>query len=241
MAQYVYGKNVVKRLLEDKTKVYEIYLSSDDEYISKLARKNNVKIIKMERKKLDKLAGNFNHQGVIAKIDEYKTVDLNEILNSIPDNKKGLIVVLDGIEDPHNLGAILRSADCVGVDGVIIKKNKAVGLTPTVAKVSAGAINTIKVASVTNISNTLRKLKENGYWVVGSDIDNAQDYRALDYDTNIALVIGNEGKGISSLVKKNCDFMVKLPMVGKINSLNASVATGILLYEIYNKRFPLGE
>lgn len=241
MAQYVYGKNVVKRLLEDKSKIYEIYLSIDDEYINKLAKKSNIKLIKMDKKKLDKLVNSTNHQGVIAKIDEYKTTDLNDILSSVPRNEKGLIIVLDEIEDPHNLGAILRSADCVGVHGVIIKKNNAVGLTPTVAKVSAGAINTVKVASVTNISTTLKQLKDEGYWVVGTDMENAQDYRALKYDTNIVLVIGNEGKGISPLVKKQCDFMVKLPMVGNITSLNASVASGILLYEIYNKRFPLGE
>ncbi|NLC97103.1 MAG: 23S rRNA (guanosine(2251)-2'-O)-methyltransferase RlmB [Erysipelotrichaceae bacterium] len=241
MAQYVYGKNVVKRLLEDNSKVYEIYMSSDDESIIKLVKKQNIKIIKTDRKRLDKLSQNNNHQGIIAKIDEYKTVDLKEIVNSVPKDEYGLIVVLDEIEDPHNLGAILRSVDCVGAHGVVIKKSNAAPLTPTVAKVSMGAINTVKVSSVTNISMTLKALKEMGYWVVGTDISNAQDYRSLKYDTNIALVIGNEGRGISTLVKKQCDFMVKLPMKGKISSLNASVATGILLYEIYNKRFPLGE
>ncbi|MCI6271963.1 MAG: 23S rRNA (guanosine(2251)-2'-O)-methyltransferase RlmB [Erysipelotrichaceae bacterium] len=238
MSQYIYGKNIVKRLLQDNTKIYELYLLNDDEEIIKLAKKNNIKIIRTDKKTLKNLCNSENHQGVIAKIDEYKTVGIDEILKTVGE-KNGLIVILDELEDPHNLGAILRSCDAVGVDGVVIKKHGAVGLTPTVAKVSVGAINTVKVASVTNITNTIEYLKEKGYWIVGTDMDNAVDYRSLKYDMPIALVIGNEGKGISKLVKKHCDFMVKLPMVGKISSLNASVATGVLLYEIYNKRFPL--
>ncbi len=241
MAQYVYGKNVVKRLLEDKTKIYELYLSYNDDSIIKLAKSLNIKLIRQDRKQLDKLVGTDNHQGIIAKIDEYKTVEVSDILKKVPESEYGLIIVLDELEDPHNLGAILRSADAVGAHGVIIKKHNQVGLTPTVAKVSAGAINTVLVSSVTNISMTLKDLKDKGYWIVGTDMENAQDYRKLKYDMNIVVVIGNEGKGISPLVKKQCDFMVKLPMRGKISSLNASVATGILLYEIYNKRFPLGE
>ena len=241
MAQYVYGKNVVKRLLEDKTKIYELYLSYNDDSIIKLAKSLNIKLIRQDRKQLDKLVGTDNHQGIIAKIDEYKTVEVSDILKKVPESEYGLIIVLDELEDPHNLGAILRSADAVGAHGVIIKKHNQVGLTPTVAQVSAGAINTVLVSSVTNISMTLKDLKDKGYWIVGTDMENAQDYRKLKYDMNIVVVIGNEGKGISPLVKKQCDFMVKLPMRGKISSLNASVATGILLYEIYNKRFPLGE
>lgn len=239
MPQFIYGKNIVKRLLSDKTLIYEIYLLNDDENIISLAKKNGVKIIKSDRKTLSKLCGSENHQGVVAKVDEYRTVGIDDILNSIDRDKNGLIVVLDEIEDPHNLGAILRSCDAVGADGVVIKKHGAVGLNSTVAKVSVGAINTVKVASVTNITNTLKYLKDKGYWVIGTDMKNASDYRTLNYDMPTVLVIGNEGRGISQLVKKQCDYMVKLPMIGKISSLNASVATGVLLYEIYNKRFPV--
>ena len=151
----------------------------------------------------------------------------------------GLIVMLDELNDPHNLGAILRTCDCVGADGVIIKKNNAVGLNSTVAKVSVGAINTVKVASVTNLTKTIDYLKKQGYWVYGTGFEKAIDYREPDYDHNVVVVIGNEGKGITRLVKDNCDYIVKLPMVGKISSLNASCATAVLLYEVFNKRFPL--
>lgn len=239
MAQYVYGKNIVKRLLSDNTKIYELYILHDDKSITELVKDKKIKICKTDKHTLKKLCGSDNHQGIVAKTDEYKTVEVDDILKSVDKNKQGLIVALDEIEDPHNLGAILRNCDAIGVDGVLIKKHGAVGLNSTVAKVSAGAINTVKVAQVTNMSFALEYLKGKGYWVVGTDMNNAVDYRSLKYDTPIVLVIGNEGKGISRLVKQHCDFMVKLPMVGKISSLNASVATGVLLYEIYNKRFPL--
>lgn len=238
MSQFIYGKNVVKRLLLDNSEILDLYLAVDDETIIKLAKANKVKVSKVDKKTLKALCKSDNHQGVAAKVEPYKTVSVDDILNNIS-HKMGLIVVLDEIEDPHNLGAILRNCDAVKADGVIIKKHGSVQLNSTVAKVSAGAINTVKVASVTNISATLEYLKTKGYWVVGTDMVNAVDYRSLKYDTPIALVIGNEGKGISPLVKRHCDFMVKLPMMGKISSLNASVATGIILYEIYNKRFPL--
>ena len=146
--------------------------------------------------------------------------------------------MLDELSDPHNLGAILRTADAVGADGVIFKKTNAVGLTPTVAKVSVGAIDTVKCASVTNLSRTCEELKEQGWWIIGADMDGV-DYRSLDYDMNVVLIIGNEGKGMSRLLEKQCDYIVSLPMVGKISSLNASVSAGVLMYEIFNKRFPL--
>lgn len=239
MAQYIYGKNIIKRCLQDNTKIYEIFMLQNDRSLLSIVNDKNIKVKFVDKKTLDKLSNNSNHQGIVASIEEYKTVEVDEILSSVKIKNKGLIVILDGIEDPHNLGAILRSCDCVGVDGVIIKKHNAVGLTPTVAKVSTGAINTVLVSSVTNISTTINKLKDNGYWIVGTGFENSKDYRSIDYNMNVALVIGNEGKGISPLVKKQCDFLANIPMVGKISSLNASVATGVLLYQIYNNRFPI--
>ncbi len=237
MGQFVYGKNVVRQLLEDEKKIYEVILMEGfrDKELEDVIKSNNIKCTYMNRKKMDaKLEG--NHQGVAAFIDEYKTYSIDEIVDAIPEGKMPLLVMLDGLEDPHNLGAILRTCDCIGVDGVIIGKHRSASLTPTVAKVSTGAIDSVKVACVTNLSKTLQQLKTKGFWVAGADIENAQDYRSPAYDSPLVLVIGSEGFGISPLVKKNCDFCIKLPMLGKVTSLNASVACGILLYEVYASR-----
>ncbi len=238
MAQYVYGKNMIREILHDK-KIQELYLTKNHQDLKMEAQKAKIPVQIMDKGKLDKMTHQANHQGVVAKIEDYTTYSLDEIIASIPSDELGLIVVLDELEDPHNLGAILRSASATGVHGVVIKKRNAAGLTPTVAKVSAGAIEHVKVAEVANISQTLKKLKELGYWVAGADGYKAQDYRHPKYDSPLALVMGNEGKGISRLVKENCDFFVSIPMKGKIESLNASVACGVLLYEIYSKRFPV--
>ena len=240
MGQYVYGKNVVRQLLTDNKKVYEIILVEGfkDKELEGLARKK-VKTIKiLPKKKLDQFLKTEYHQGIAAFIDDYKTYTIDEIVSSIPQGKLPLLLMLDGLEDPQNLGAILRTCDCVGVDGVIIGKHRNVQLNATVAKTSTGAIDTVKVAVVTNLSRTIQDLKEKGYWVVGADMDKAVDYRNIQCDVPLLLVIGSEGFGISSLVKKQCDYMAALPMVGSVTSLNASVATGIFLYEIYSKRNP---
>lgn len=237
MKQYVYGKNVVKQLLEDGKKIYEIILQEGfrDRDLQQRILKQKIPVVYMNHKKMNqKLEG--NHQGVAALIDEYKMYSIEEVLEAIPDGKMPLLVMLDGIEDPHNLGAILRTCDCVGVDGVIIGKHRSARLTPTVAKVSTGAIDTVKVSAVSNLTQTLKYLKEKGFWVVGTDMHDASDYHKAKYDMPLVLVIGSEGFGISNLVRKNCDFCVKLPMVGKVTSLNASVACGILLYQIYTQR-----
>lgn len=240
MTQYVYGKNVVKQLLSDHKKVYEIIMAEglQDVTLTKEIQKAKIPLKVMGRKKMDQILQG-NHQGIAAKIDDYKTYTLEELLSSIPKGKTPLLVMLDGLEDPHNLGAILRTCDCVGVDGVIIGKHRNVGLTPTVAKVSTGAIDTVKVAAVTNLAQSLKYLKENGYWVAGADFDKSCDYREANYDMPLVLVIGSEGFGISALVKKNCDFCVRLPMEGSVSSLNASVACAVLLYQIHAKRHPL--
>ena len=239
MAEYVYGKNVVKQILQDSSRAKVLYLSSRDKQIEDLASKRGVPVRLVDKKTIQKLAkGVTNHQCVIAEIAPYQTYSVKEIVNAIPEGKKGLLIMLDELSDPHNLGAILRTADAVGADGVIFKKTNAVGLTPTVAKVSVGAIDTVKCASVTNLSRTCEELKEQGWWIIGADMDGV-DYRSLDYDMNVVLIIGNEGKGMSRLLEKQCDYIVSLPMVGKISSLNASVSAGVLMYEIFNKRFPL--
>ncbi len=238
MAQFVYGKNVVKQMLLDRSKTRGILLAVEDREIEKLAAKNGVQVKKTDRKTLTKITGTDRHQGIAAEIEPYKTYTLQDLMHNVPKGEHGLIILLDELEDPHNLGAVLRTADAVGATGVIFKKTHAVGLTPTVAKVSVGAIDTVKCAPVTNLSRTIDELKENGWWVVGTDMD-GQDYRSVGYDMNTVLIIGNEGKGISRLLREKCDFVISLPMRGKIESLNASVSAGILMYHIFSTRFPL--
>lgn len=240
MAQYIYGKNAVTQRLKDGKVIKKLYLFENGSFqeIERLANKNRVLVQYCSKKDLNQLERGV-HQGVIAEIEEYQFYSIKEMLDAVPVGKTPLLVVLDGLEDPHNLGAILRTCDAVGVDGVIIGKHRSVGLNATVAKVSTGAIETIKVAQVTNITTTLKELKKQNFWVCGTDCDNTLDYRKADYTMPLALVIGAEGTGISRLVKENCDFLVHLPMVGAVQSLNASVATGILLYQIYSQRNPL--
>jgi 23S rRNA (guanosine2251-2'-O)-methyltransferase len=236
----VYGKNVVSNLLKNNGEILNLYVleGRNPSEIEKKAKDRRVNIRTVSRKYLDKLVDG-NHQGYVAEIREYKTYSIDEITDSVPEGKLPLIVALDGVQDPHNLGAVLRTMACVGGDGVIIEKDRSVSLNGTVAKVSVGAIDTIKVAQVTNLAQTLRKLKEKGYWVVGTDMDNALDYRQPRYDVPIVLVIGAEGTGIRRLTSEICDYKIKLPMEGDIGSLNASVACGIILYQIYSQRSPL--
>lgn len=200
------------------------------------AREKQILIKEVDSKKLDYMTGNANHQGIVAivSVKEYCSVD-DIILNAQNKGEDPFIIILDEIEDPHNLGAIIRTADCSGAHGIIIKKRNAAGLTFTVEKASAGAVEYMPVARVTNISDTIEKLKEQGFWIYAADM-NGEDYNNVNYDGKVALVIGNEGKGISRLVKEKCDVIVSLPLKGHINSLNASVAAGILMYKIIEKR-----
>jgi 23S rRNA (guanosine2251-2'-O)-methyltransferase len=239
MSQFVYGKNVVKQILmDDASKCQMLWLAGSDREMEAMAERYHVRVRTTDKKYLTKVTGTDRHQGVAAEIDDYKTYSLEELMHNVPQGEHGLIILLDELEDPHNLGAILRTADAVGATGVVFKKTHAVGLTPTVAKVSVGAIDTVKCCEVTNLSRAVEVLKKNNWWVVGTDMD-GQDYRSLEYDMNTVLIIGNEGKGISRLLRENCDYVISLPMRGKIESLNASVSAGILMYQIYSKRFPL--
>ncbi|MFK5883627.1 MAG: 23S rRNA (guanosine(2251)-2'-O)-methyltransferase RlmB [Candidatus Izemoplasma sp.] len=234
MAIIITGKNTITEALKVNRKIFELYIMGDsNQAIVDLAETKNIKI-----KKLDKMAINKilppNNQGVGALVEDYRYKSLEDVIRV--DKKNKLFVILDSLEDPHNLGAILRSADAFNVDAVIIPKNRSVKLNATVAKVSTGAIEYVNVVEVTNLNQTIKKLKDNGFWVVGTDASTSQSIHDIDTDTNLAVVIGNEGKGISRLVKENCDYTVKIPMSGHVNSLNASVSAALVIYEIYRKR-----
>lgn len=186
--------------------------------------------------KLDYLTGGANHQGIAVMIATQEYCQVDDILAVAQErNEKPFIIICDEIEDPHNLGAIIRTAEAAGVHGIIIPKRRSASLNVTVAKAASGALEYMKVARVTNISNEIDRLKEKGIWVFGADMD-GDDYTKTDFDIPCALVIGNEGKGIGTLVAKKCDGIISLPMVGKINSLNASVAAGILMYAVLKSR-----
>lgn len=235
MKEYIYGKNTVKAALLNNKRIIKLYVSKNNDEFITLAIKNKIDYKIVDNTFLKKLVDG-NHQGVVLEIEEYSYATVDEIVNTSK-LKYPFIVMLDGLEDPHNLGAILRTCDASGVDGVIIGKNRSVRLNSTVAKVSTGAIEYVKVAEVTNLTNTIKYLKTNGYWIVGAEAcDKSVLYTDIKYDMPVCLVIGSEGKGISRLVSENCDFLVKIPMVGHVNSLNASVSCSILIYEIIKNR-----
>ncbi|MDB5084897.1 MAG: rRNA ((2251)-2-O)-methyltransferase RlmB [Bacilli bacterium] len=201
------------------------------------ARDLGVIVQRVPRAKIDTLATTHNHQGIIAYLAAKEYVELDDILEQVRQSPRpGLLVLLDEVEDPFNLGSILRSAEAAGAHGVVIPKRRAVPLTATVAKASAGAIEHMPVARVTNISQAIETIKQAGFWVVGTDVDAKELFYEADLTTPIALVIGSEGKGIGENVKKRCDVLVRLPMIGEIQSLNAGVATGVLLYEAVRQR-----
>lgn len=231
----VYGKNVVKELLDNNRKIEKAYIYEDfnDKNLISAIQKRTVKIKYLSKKEMDKLVSGV-HQGIIVSIPDYQYCKLEELMKT--PNNDSFIVLLDHLEDPHNLGAVIRTCEAAGVDGIIIPKDRSVSINSTVMKVSAGALANVNVCEVTNLSNAIKELKSNGYWIVGTDMDGKGFYDELDYKMPICLVIGNEGSGISRLVKEACDYIVSIPMYGKINSLNASVAAGIMIYEVLEKR-----
>jgi 23S rRNA (guanosine2251-2'-O)-methyltransferase len=240
MKDYIYGKNMVANALSHNDSISNIMMTSSfrDDRIFKLLKEKHFKYKVVSNNEITKLVGNVVHQGIIAETESYDYVDLDKIIEDNKNNENALLVLLDEIEDPHNVGAILRSCDAFGVNGLIIGANRQVGLNSTVAKVSTGAIEYVPCAMVTNLNQAIKKLKDNGYWVVSTDGEATNDYRDLDYKMKTVLVVGSEGFGISKLVLKNSDFTVKIPMVGHVNSLNASVAAAILISEIFSKRNP---
>ena len=230
MSEIIYGKNSLDAALQNK-RVIKAYILEQSPYIKRF-QQEKIPYQICKRSYLDKLSKSGNHQGIVAEVKEYKTCSVKDMLRE----KNGLIVMLDGLKDPHNLGAIIRTCDAAGVDGVIYKKHNAVHLNDTVAKVASGALEYVKVAEVNSLANVLEELKKEGYWVIGTDAAGQIAYDRQDYDMNIVMVIGSEGEGLSRLVKEKCDFMISLPMLGHVNSLNASVAAGILIYNIIAKR-----
>lgn len=229
---YIYGKNVVKEAIEKKEKITKavIYKKFSDENLISALKNLNIPIRYVEKFELDKLV-NGMHQGIIVNVPDYEYADIDNFIHK----ENSFVVILDHLEDPHNLGAIIRTCEAAGVDGIIIPKDRSVEVNATVIKVSTGAINNMNVARVTNLSRTIKELKKEGFWIVGTDM-NGTSYDEIDYKGKIAIVIGNEGAGISRIVRESCDFIASIPMIGTTNSLNASVATGIMVYEAVRQR-----
>ncbi|UQS85039.1 23S rRNA (guanosine(2251)-2'-O)-methyltransferase RlmB [Apilactobacillus apisilvae] len=245
-SEFIIGRHPVVSALRGKQEINKVFLQTgihkDEksvEEIIKLAKQKHLVISMVPKQKLDLLSDHQNHQGVVLSISPYDYATIDELFENAENKQEApFFLILDNIEDPHNLGSIIRTADASGVSGVIIPKHRAVGLTSTVAKTSAGAIERVPVARVTNLVNTIKELKDRGVWVFGTDIK-GNDYRRWDAKGSVAVVIGNEGKGISPLLKKNVDEMLTIPMIGNLQSLNASVAAGLLMYQGYNSRNPL--
>ena len=229
----VYGRNVAKEILRKGKKIEKIILQEgfDDKEINSLIENGNFRVEVKQKRDIDRLAEGV-HQGIILYIPDYKYKTLNEVL----ENEPQFLVLLDHLEDPHNLGAIIRTSEAAGVDAIVMPKDRQVMINSTVMKTSVGTLDNMDIVAVTNLVQTIEELKKHGYWVVGTALENSVDYRDIDYSGKIALVIGNEGSGISRLVAKSCDFIAKIPMYGTTNSLNASVAAGIMIYEVVRNR-----
>ena len=233
---YIYGRIPSLNCLEvSKVKTVFLQTNFQDKKVLDAIKKKGITPKYVDLETLNRMSNLGNHQGIIVETLPYEYSSVNEILESAKGKKQPLILILDEIEDPHNFGAILRSADAFSVDGVIIKNKNQVPLNATVAKVSTGAIEYVKVAQVSNLNNLISLLKDNGYWIYAADGSGKDLYEKLDYSGPTALIVGSEGRGISSLVMKNSDFIIKIPMTGHVNSLNVSVSTGILLSRIRNK------
>lgn len=237
----IVGRNAVKELLADGRDVEKIYVQRGERegsinQLIGIASERKIPIIELDRQKLDRMCANARHQGIIASASEHNYSSVEEIIEYA--EQKGeppFIVLLDGVEDPHNLGAIIRSAECMGAHGIIIPKRRAVGLTPTVAKASAGAIMHMRVAKVTNLSQTIDELKEKGLWFYAADMDGSSIYET-NLTGAVGIVLGSEGDGISRLVKEKCDFVISVPMYGRVNSMNVSCAAAVVLSVAANQR-----
>ena len=225
----VFGRNVAKEILRSDKKVEKIIIQEDfnDDSVISLIEKRGIRPQTMSKREFSRF-DKYSHQGIILYIEDFKYCEIEDFIYD--ENSK--VVILDHLEDPHNLGAIIRTCEAAGINGIIIPKDRSVSVNSTVMKTSTGAIENVNIAMVTNLNQTIKKLKDNGFWIVGTDMENSVDYREIDYSGKIALVIGSEGFGMSESVKKSCDFIARIPMNGKINSLNASVAAGIMIYEV---------
>ena len=230
----VYGKNVAIEYLRKNKKIKKIWIqdSFNDQSILSLIQKRQIGYKKCPKIELDRLA-NGVHQGIILEVEDYQYASLSDFLKNTND---GFLIILDHIEDPHNLGAIIRTCEAAGVDGIILPKDRSATVNATVLKTSVGTTENVKIAQVTNLVQAIQELKESGYWIVGTDMTNSTDYRKIDYTGKTAIIIGNEGSGMSRLVRESCDFIARSPMYGKINSLNASVSAGIMIYEVLRQK-----
>ena len=229
----IYGRNACNEAIKANRKIFNAYVlktffDKEKNIINKLTEKN-IKINIVEKNVLDKLG---LHQGIALDVEDYKIYSLDEVLTS----DKQYFLILDGIVDPHNLGAIMRTADATKLDGIIIPKNRSVSINSTVAKVSCGGIEYVKIIEVNNINRCIDSLKEKGFWIYGTDMNLYLDYTNIDISTSVAIVIGNEGEGMSRLVKEKCDYIISIPMIGHVESLNASVSASLLMYEILRKK-----
>lgn len=244
-SEFVIGRHPAIAALRSKQEINKVFLQSDakgeiiDEIV-KLAKRRDLVIQNSPKQKLDQLSQYENHQGIVLAVAAFKYATIDDLFENAKQKKEDpFFLILDNIEDPHNLGSIMRTADAVGVHGIIIPKRRAVGLTAVVAKTSTGAIEHVPVARVTNLVNTINDLKKDGMWIFGTDM-NGTDYRKWNATGAVGLIIGNEGKGISPLLQKNVDETLSIPMVGHVQSLNASVAASLLMYQGFNSRHPLG-
>ena len=239
---HVEGRNSVLELLESGKDVNKIFVTKGEKHgsINKIiakAKERKIIIVEKEKRQMDQIAQTENYQGVIAIVPPFEYCEIEDILQEAKEKEEDpFVLILDGIEDPHNLGSIIRTAETAGVNGIIIPKRRAAAVNSTVNKVSCGATEYMKIARVTNITDAISKLKENGLWICGTAIDAQNYYYNQDLTGPIGIVIGNEGKGISEKVKNNCDFLVKIPMKGKVQSLNASVSAGIIVYECVKQK-----
>ena len=224
---YICGKNVAKEYLNGNNKIKKVFLNNNfnDSEIMNLLKLKKIKIDYVDKRELDRKTTE-NHQGIILEVDDFEYSNLSLVLN----RENPLIVMLDHIQDPHNFGAIIRTCEAACVDAIIIPKDRSVSVNGTVIRTSVGASKHVPIIRVTNLVQTIKDLKKEGFWFFGTDM-NGENYSKLDYKGKTCLVIGNEGDGMSKLVRENCDFIASIPMIGKINSLNASVATGIIIYE----------
>ncbi|MDY0210464.1 MAG: 23S rRNA (guanosine(2251)-2'-O)-methyltransferase RlmB [Acholeplasma sp.] len=226
----IYGKNTVKEAIIAKRTVYKLFLDEKktDPKIMGFIKGSQIPFKLVSKHDLNQMTDNQNHQGIVADVAAYQYQDLSILF----DQTIKKVLILDQIEDPHNLGAILRSVEATKIDAVILPKNRSVDLNATVAKTAVGALEYVNVIQVGNINQAISKLKDNGFWVVGTDMNASKTYKEIDTSTSVAVVIGNEGEGISHLTKQSCDYLVNIPMKGKVNSLNASVAAALILYQI---------
>ena len=238
----VEGRNSVIELLESGRDINKIFIQNGEKHgsinkIIAMAKERKIIVSQVDKNKISQMAQTINHQGVIAIVPPFNYVEVEDIISEANSRQKDpFIVILDGIEDPHNLGSIIRTAETAGVHGIIIPKRRAASVNATVDKVSAGAVEHMKIARVNNLVETMKYLKEQGLWICGTDMDTNTYYYDQDLKGPLAIVIGSEGFGMSRLVKENCDFLVKIPMKGKITSLNASVSAGIIMYETLKQR-----